>query len=105
MKSSISRRLPGSSLRGSEPRRGCRIKMRWPYAYLGTTVGPGPPMSKHRWMFVPTLRVVVASLRARPHIGVWALGACTSPVCSPGPLSWRRDSNSPLSVENAIDPL
>ena len=43
MKSSISRRLPGSSLRGSEPRRGCRIKMRWPYAYaavieLGTAL-------------------------------------------------------------------
>src|SRR5918995_3554994 len=33
MKSSISRRLPGSSLRGSGPRRGCRIKMRSPYAY------------------------------------------------------------------------
>jgi hypothetical protein len=33
MKSSISRRLPGSSLGGSEPRRGCRIKMRWPYAH------------------------------------------------------------------------
>lgn len=37
MKSSISRRLPGSSLRGSEPRRGCRIKMRWPYAYASPT--------------------------------------------------------------------
>jgi pimeloyl-ACP methyl ester carboxylesterase len=36
MKSSISRLLPGSSLRGSEPRRGSRIKIRWPYAYNKT---------------------------------------------------------------------
>ena len=36
MKSSISRLLPGSSLGGSEPRRGSRIKMRWQYAYNKT---------------------------------------------------------------------
>jgi pimeloyl-ACP methyl ester carboxylesterase len=36
MKSSIPRRLPDSSLRGSEPRRCCHIKMRWRYAYNNT---------------------------------------------------------------------
>jgi pimeloyl-ACP methyl ester carboxylesterase len=36
MKSSISRLLPGSSLGGSEPRRGSRVKMRWQYAYNKT---------------------------------------------------------------------
>jgi pimeloyl-ACP methyl ester carboxylesterase len=36
MKSSISRRLRGYSLRGSEPGRDCRIKMRWLYAYNKT---------------------------------------------------------------------
>ena len=36
MKSSISRLLPSSSLGGSEPRRGSRIKMRWQYAYNKT---------------------------------------------------------------------
>jgi hypothetical protein len=40
MKSSISRRLPGSSLGGSEPRRGCRIKMSWSYAYSDAAFQP-----------------------------------------------------------------